>query len=476
MGHGPHLGKEHQALARRLQHGNVALVEPADPAAKAAWREILETLFTPDEAALAAKIPVIPSSLERIAARVGSDRDRVRADLDAMADKGLVLDLPDGRTGETMYMLAPPVVGFFEFSMMRLADHLPKAKLAKAFDAYWRDPSFLEEVTHGDTVIGRALAHESALFDGLLSEVLDWERAGALVERAGRVSVTNCYCRHKAHHLGQGCENPLEICMSVGAAADYLVRHGLAREITRDEGLDILAAGREAGLVHIADNLRNDVSYICSCCSCCCEELESVRRDLSVVVPSGFQPRGRPPDLQRLRSLPARLSGRRHLTRLPAERLRRPGRPGRPAGGGRRSRSLHRLRGVRRFLPACSAAARTPPRTEVRSRELGRVRRQKHDGAGQGGRSAYRRHHRARTGVRQRGGPDYPLLASRGSPDSERAGPLAIRAVRAVKGRASALEQLSPFPAGRREAPGLTADLLRRRRRRSSNHPEVGIP
>jgi ferredoxin len=291
MGHGPHLEKEHQALARRLQHGNVALVEPSDPVAKAAWREILETLFTPDEAALAAKIPTLPSSLERIAARLGSDKDRVRADLDAMADKGLVLDLPDGRTGETMYMLAPPVVGFFEFSMMRLADHLPKAKLAKAFDAYWRDPSFLEEVTRGDTVIGRALVHESALFDGLLSEVLDWERAGALVEKAGRLSVTNCHCRHKAHHLDQGCEHPLEICMSLGAAADYLVRHGLGREITREEGLDILEAGRDAGLVHIADNVRNDISYVCSCCSCCCEELDSVRRDLSVVVPRGFQPR-----------------------------------------------------------------------------------------------------------------------------------------------------------------------------------------
>lgn len=291
MGHGPHLGKEHQALARRLQHGNVALVEPADAVAKAAWREILETLFTPDEAALAAKIPVIPSSLEQIVRRVGGEKDRLRAALDAMADKGLVLDLPDGRTGETMYMLAPPVVGFFEFSMMRLADHLPKAKLAKAFDAYWRDPSFLQEVTHGDTVIGRALAHESALFDDLLSEVLDWERASALVERAERVSITNCYCRHKAHHLGEGCENPLEMCMSLGAAADHLVRHGLGREITREEGLDILVAGREAGLVHIADNLRNDISYICTCCSCCCEELDSVRRDLSVVVPSGFQPR-----------------------------------------------------------------------------------------------------------------------------------------------------------------------------------------
>ncbi len=66
-----------------------------------------------------------------------------------MADKGLVMDLLDSRTGETIYMLPPPMVGFIEFSMMRLADHLPKARLAEAYEVYWRDPSLLEEIAGG---------------------------------------------------------------------------------------------------------------------------------------------------------------------------------------------------------------------------------------------------------------------------------------------------------------------------------------
>ncbi|MCL5735500.1 MAG: 4Fe-4S binding protein [Actinobacteria bacterium] len=290
MGHGVHLGKEHRALADRLQHGSVAMVEPTDPAAKAAWQEILETLFTPDDAAVAAKMPVLPIAVERIAARLNQQSDRLRAHLDAMADKGLVLDLHDERTGEALYMLAPPVVGFFEFSMMRLADHLPKAKLAQAYHTYMKAPGFFDEVSRGDTVVGRALAHETALFGDLLSEVLDWERASALIDGASQVSVTNCYCRHKAHHLGTACETPMEMCMSLGGGAKYLISHGLAREIGREEAQEVLVAGREAGLVHIADNVQQKVSYICSCCSCCCEEMYSVRAGTSVVVPSGFQP------------------------------------------------------------------------------------------------------------------------------------------------------------------------------------------
>jgi Pyruvate/2-oxoacid:ferredoxin oxidoreductase delta subunit len=266
------------------------MVEPADPAARAAWQEILETLFTPEDAAVAVKMPVLPSPVERIAGHLHQDRDRLREHLDAMADKGLILDLPDERTGETLYMLAPPVVGFFEFSMMRLADHLPKAKLAQAYHTYMHAPDFFGEVSEGDTVVGRALAHETALSANLLPEVLDWERASALVDGASQVSITNCYCRHEAYHLGTVCETPMEMCMSLDGGADYLIRHGLARKISREEAQEVLVAGREAGLVHIADNVQQKVTYICSCCSCCCGELYSVRAGNSVVVPSGFQP------------------------------------------------------------------------------------------------------------------------------------------------------------------------------------------
>ncbi len=62
MGHAAGLGRAHQDLAKRLLHGPVAMVEPQDPAARRAWREILETLFSPDDAALAARLPVVPTT------------------------------------------------------------------------------------------------------------------------------------------------------------------------------------------------------------------------------------------------------------------------------------------------------------------------------------------------------------------------------------------------------------------------------
>ena len=291
MGHASHLGREHRELARRLQHGTVAMVEPSDPAARAAWRDILEVLFSPEDAAFAARLPVVPTSASAIAERMGMEAEAARARLDAMADRGLVFDVPDPKTGDTVYLLAPPVVGFMEFSMMRLQDGLPKARLAADYEHYlFGDAAFVDEISQADTGIGRALVHETALVGDLVPEVLDWERASAYVGEATTISVGNCYCRHKALHLGTGCDYPLETCMSVDGAADLVIRHGFGREASREEGLELLAAARGAGLVHIADNVREKPLYICSCCRCCCLELHSARLDHSVVMPSGFRP------------------------------------------------------------------------------------------------------------------------------------------------------------------------------------------
>jgi Pyruvate/2-oxoacid:ferredoxin oxidoreductase delta subunit len=267
------------------------MVEPRDPAAARAWREILETLFSPDEAALAARLPVVPATLADLARRTGERQDDLRGRLEVMAGKGLVLDLHDARTGATTYMLAPPVVGFFELSMMRLDDGLPKARLARAYEAYMADDtSFDEEVSGVPTLVSRTLVQETALYDDLASEVLDWDRATAYVEQADSLAVTNCFCRHTAAHLGTACDYPMETCMSLGAAARYLVRHGHARQIGRGEGRELLEAAREHGLVHIADNVQRELNYICSCCACCCVELRSARNGMPVMQPSAFEP------------------------------------------------------------------------------------------------------------------------------------------------------------------------------------------
>ena len=295
MGHLQELKREYRDLADRLGTGTVGLPEPENEKAREGWREILEILYTPEEAALASRLPVLPKSIKDIARRVGLTIDELRPRLEAMAEKGLVLDLPRPDSSEDLYLLAPPVVGFFEFSMMRANDMIPKKRMAQAMEAYfWEDTAFVQEVFGHETQIGRTLVHEDAIAEES-AEVLDWERARAIVRGARTRAVSLCYCRHKAGHLGKSCGVPVETCLSLDGAAEFVLRRGFGRKIDASEAAGILDLAREKRLVHIADNVKRRPSWICNCCACCCGQLQAVNRvGLPAVTPSGFEARNRP--------------------------------------------------------------------------------------------------------------------------------------------------------------------------------------
>ena len=290
MGHLGHLKEEYHDLVKRLDAGPVGLPEPRDPRAWKGWKEILEILYTPEEAELASKMPVRPESLEKLASRFGMAEADLKSKLDVMCDKGIVMDLVHPGRGKTSYLLAPPVVGFFEFSMMRAQDGIPKKRMAEALDAYTHgDETFAQEVFGTDTVLGRAMVYETALADDPLPDVMDWERTTAVIEGAKAWSVSLCYCRHKAEHLGKACDVPMENCLSLNAGAEFVTRRQFGRAIDKCEALDILIASREKGLVQIADNVLNRPSWVCNCCGCCCGQLQGINEfGIAAVNPSGF--------------------------------------------------------------------------------------------------------------------------------------------------------------------------------------------
>jgi ferredoxin len=202
------------------------------------------------------------------------------------------MDLVNPRSGKRSYLLSPPVVGFFEYSLMRAKDSIPMKRMAEALHGYIRgDPAFAREVFGHETVLGRALVHEPELADDV-PDVLAWERATDVVGGARSWAVSLCYCRHAAEHMGERCDAPMDNCLSLNGGADFVVRRGFGRAIGRTEALELLARSRESGLVQIADNVRSRPTFVCNCCGCCCEQLRSVSRwGLPAVNPSGFLPR-----------------------------------------------------------------------------------------------------------------------------------------------------------------------------------------
>lgn len=251
--------------------------------------KILKILFSEKEAIIASLMPMRMVSFDELSKKVKIPPQELKKTLEKMAEKGLVIDFE--REGKTYYFLSPTVVGFFEFSMMRVRDDINQKQLAKLYEEYaLRDGEFFREVFREKTQIGRAITHEQAFDEDLYAEVLDYEKASSIIDGAGKYALSICYCRHEQHHLGNTCKFPLEICMSLGNAADFVVRRKLGRKVDKKEAMDVIQMGWDLGLVHIADNVKKRVTYICSCCGCCCGQLRAINslRIENAVVSSNY--------------------------------------------------------------------------------------------------------------------------------------------------------------------------------------------
>lgn len=250
---------------------------------KSPWNEalhrVLKELYTEEEADLVVQMPYLLSSADRIAGITGGDPEIMQGRLASLAEKGLVLDLyHDGRY---YYMPSPLMVGIFEFTMMRSGGFNP-AVAANLFHAYLSGSGDFYRANAGDgqqIALARALPYTDAVAPEDVVEILPYEEAEAIVDSHRQYAIGTCACRHEKLHSGQkNCTIPLDTCMSFGYAADYLIRHNMAVQVSRGQVMENLARCRELGLVFCADNVRKNVTFICCCCACCCNMLQGINK------------------------------------------------------------------------------------------------------------------------------------------------------------------------------------------------------
>lgn len=122
-------------------------------------------------------------------------------------------------------------------------------------------PKFIESLPKP---ISRVLPARVAVADH--SKLLPNEDVEVILEKANRFAVVNCPCRRMA----QKCDGPIDVCIQLNKGAEYAIKRGSGRELTRDETRAIMQEAAEGGLVHSVLNAADVGHFICNCCSDCC--------------------------------------------------------------------------------------------------------------------------------------------------------------------------------------------------------------
>ena len=243
--------------------------------------KILSVLFTEKEAKWVSKLPIRPFTLKKAAQLWGTSEAKAEKLLDHLCEKGLLVDSYD--RGVRKFVLPPPMIGFFEFSLMRTRGDIDQKYLSELFYQYINvEEDFIKDLFLGmDTKLGRVFVNESVLMTEKTNHILDYERATHIIEEADFIGVGTCFCRHKNYHLGIPCKlgAPMETCLTFGNVARSLAEHGgYTRQIDKAEAKEILAMSYDYNLVQMGENVREHPAFMCNCCGCCCEALEAVRR------------------------------------------------------------------------------------------------------------------------------------------------------------------------------------------------------
>ncbi len=240
--------------------------------------EILKILFTPQEAAVAVKMSYKVKPVAAIAEKAGLLEAEASEHLEAMANKGIVMSRD--KDGEKLYGLMPLIPGVFEFPFMKNSGSPMYRQLGKLWEDYHQEALGVS-FAGNPTPLMRVVAVDKAIT--LRDRVHPYEEVKHFIEDASYIALANCACRVSV----EGCDKPKEVCLIFGPVAEFLVERGFARQISKDEGLQVLDIAEEAGLVHTSNNSADRANLICNCCPCCCTVL---RGKTQLNHPHAFEP------------------------------------------------------------------------------------------------------------------------------------------------------------------------------------------
>jgi Na+-translocating ferredoxin:NAD+ oxidoreductase RNF subunit RnfB len=229
---------------------------------------ILKELFTPEQASLALHLsfePQTAADIHKSAANDCMSAEKATSLLDGMVENGSIGIVERG--GVHYYHFMPLLIGIAEWHGSRSTPQ------------FWAD--FNDYLIQG---YGKAYATTKVSQMRTIPvqksipvehRVTTYDHVREIINTTqGRIGIAPCMCREGAKRRGEVCKvtSRVETCMCFGDWANHFIKLG-AREITREEALEIIRQNEADGLVLQPNNYQK-LDFICSCCGCCCGVLK----------------------------------------------------------------------------------------------------------------------------------------------------------------------------------------------------------
>ncbi|MHB8096524.1 MAG: FAD-dependent oxidoreductase [Erysipelotrichaceae bacterium] len=233
--------------------------------------KLLEKVVTEEMAEVALALEYrVHLKVEEIAKKCGKPVERTKELLWDLAMAG-VATVKKEEEGDTFWS-ETWVPGIFEMVVNNKENVKKYPQIGKAFDDYglMRNP-----VAAGNIPMGHGLMRVIPIETAINGDTrrASYEEVSKYINEARILSVSDCSCRTSREEMNQGCGHLKEdMCIQLGDAAEYYIRTGRGREITKEEAIDIIQRAERDGLMHQIPNTEGEghTHAICNCCGCSC--------------------------------------------------------------------------------------------------------------------------------------------------------------------------------------------------------------
>ncbi|MFC2419514.1 MAG: FAD-dependent oxidoreductase [Treponema maltophilum] len=212
-----------------------------------------------------------PRTIEYIAKKANLSVEKAHKLAMELAQIG-VCKVYTNEKGKEVFMVQIYAPGILEM-MVNNAESVKKyPQIGRAFEEYTRlrIAPIAPNLPMG-TGMMRVIPIQSAI-DGNMKAV-PYEKLSYYLDKYDTFSLSDCSCRRSRRILNQGCGHlEKDMCIQMGTGAEYYIRTGRGRQVSRKEVEEILKKAEEAGLMHQMPNIEGlgETAAICNCCACSC--------------------------------------------------------------------------------------------------------------------------------------------------------------------------------------------------------------
>lgn len=239
--------------------------------------KIYRELLSPYEAGFLTKLTDKYVSPAEFAAENHIEDETAERILQTLGDKGVAF--------------SKEINGILNYKLMRYFPDLADAVIAKGINS--NISKYMQEyldVLDRSTGSRRELTVNKKIDFNIYH--LTYDEVMLYLDQTDSYSLCDCLCRHLNALNNNACGHPIkDMCIQTGTHADYFVRTGRARRVSRDEVEKVLKQAEECGLYHevFLYDTSNANLFICNCCPCGCISM-SLSGRISMALGEGDKP------------------------------------------------------------------------------------------------------------------------------------------------------------------------------------------